>query len=137
SPSSSRPCSRPVDPPRSGGATMEPRSEHPTKRERDAAVREARRESKVTQLADQLDGWSTQVDAMVVACIEAGALPTDPYRVKVDRLRERLIRVRAKLDLFRDPVHEPPLVASDFDAFRAGIADDVALIEAGIAELTH
>ena len=92
-----------------------------------------RREASVTKMGAQLDAWSTQIDGLVAGCVSAGAATHDPYRARIDGLKDRLAVVEAKFKEFNSPA----AVAPPFGAFRSEVASDWNALEAGFKDLTQ
>ena len=92
-----------------------------------------RREANIVKMEGQLKDWSTQLDGLVVGCLEAGAQGHDPYRLRLDTLRTRHDAVQTKLNEF----HEAAGDGAAWGTFRGAIADDWTALEAGFKDLTQ
>ena len=94
-------------------------------------------ESGQEKLSAQLGEWGTQLDALIVGYLEAGALQHDPYRLRIDALRARLGTINGLLDTYSDPVREAATPRGTWTAFRASIADDYSALKSGLADVTR
>lgn len=92
-----------------------------------------RRDASIARITAQLDDWSRQLDALVVGYLEAGAHTNDPYRLRVDGLRNTNASVRVKLAAYSGPSPQSGPVS----AFRESVADEWRDLETSLHELVH
>ena len=59
-----------------------------------------KRAKTIETMQTQLDVWTTQIDEVVVKCLEAGAQDHDPYRMRVAEMRVAVDVMRTKLHDF-------------------------------------
>ena len=98
----------------------------------------AKRTAAVTQMETQLDAWSTQLDSLVAGYLEAGAYAHDPYRLRIDALRERCGVAQTKLDEFKDA--NPSGQRGTWGVFQSDIKEDwgvLGVLEVGFQDLTR
>ncbi len=105
------------------------REEH----QKEVLLAAARREAQSNALEQQLQTWSTQLDALVASAIESGAQAHDPYRVRIDKMRDTVQAIFAKLNTFTTP---SPAMDDGWSPFYASISNDLQEIEWGLADLS-
>jgi len=95
----------------------------------------AKRTAAVTQMETQLKSWSTQLDGLVNGFIQSGAQQHDPYRMRIEGLREHHGAAQAKLDEFVDA--NPSGKRGNWGVFQAEIMEDWNALEDGFSDLTR
>lgn len=92
----------------------------------------ARRDADIRHVGVQLHEWHIRLDELAAGYLSAGAYATDPYRLRIEALRERQGVVQAKLDA----LNATEDVASRWGAFRSDIREDWAALQLGFKDLT-
>ena len=87
----------------------------------------------VAHIESQLDQWSTQLDELVVGYLQAGAMPNDPHRVRIDALRDRQESLQARFDAFNNLAG----TGGPLGSFRNSISEDWDAMELGLKDLTR